>query len=72
MKFQEIKNWNQTELRKKLGQLRQELFESKIKLSMKRMPNPLKIRLLRKDMARLETALHQPQKEEKDGKTKAN
>lgn len=59
MKFKEIQNLNELELRKKLDQLNHEIFDSKIKLSMKRLPDPLTIRRLRKDRARIQTALYQ-------------
>ena len=57
MKFAQIKDLESTELRKKLTLLNQEIFDSKMKLSMKRLPDPLVIRRLRKDKARLMTAL---------------
>ena len=57
MKFSEIATLNKNELRKRLHQLKQELFDSRMKLSMKRLPNPLVIRFLRRDIARLNTAL---------------
>lgn len=57
MKFSEIKSLNQPELLKKLSQLRFKLFESRMKLKVQRLPNPLTIRVLRKDIARVQTAL---------------
>ena len=57
MKFVEIKNLKTEELRKKLEQINQEIFDSKMKLSMKRLPNPLVLRMLRRDRARVKTAL---------------
>ena len=57
MKFVEIKNLKTEELRKKLEQIDQEIFDSKMKISMKRLPNPLVLRLLRRDRARVKTAL---------------
>ena len=65
MKYAEIKNLNRVELRKKLRQLNQEVFDSKMKLSMQRLPNPLTLRRLRRDRARIQTALHQERPEEK-------
>ena len=62
MKFAEIKNLETGELRKKLDQLNHKLFDSKMKLSMKRLPNPLEIRQLRKDRARIQTILSQKNK----------
>lgn len=60
MKYDEIKNLKSVDLRKKLEELKHKIFDSKIKLSMKRLPNPLSIRYLRKDRARLMTALNAP------------
>lgn len=57
MKFSEIATLNKSELRKRLFQLKKELFDSAMKLRMKRLPNPLVIRFLRRDIARLQTAL---------------
>ncbi|MGI9549257.1 MAG: 50S ribosomal protein L29 [Bdellovibrionales bacterium] len=57
MKFSEIKNLKYQELIKKLQELRKNLFDSRMKLKMQRLPNPLTIRLLRKDIARVQTAL---------------
>lgn len=59
MKYAEIKNLNPGELRKKLSQLNQDIFDSKMKLSMKRLPDPLTLRRLRRDRARIQTALRQ-------------
>jgi len=57
VKFSEIKNLNQQELLKKRNQLRKTLFDSRMKLRMQRLPNPLTIRFLRKDIARIQTAI---------------
>ena len=59
MKYVEIKNLNPGELRKKMSQLNQDIFDSKMKLSMKRLPDPLTLRRLRRDRARIQTALRQ-------------
>ena len=59
MKYAEIKNLNPVELRKKLSQLNQSIFDSKMQLSMKRLPDPLTLRRLRRDRARIQTALRQ-------------
>ena len=57
MKFSEIANLDEMELRKKKTLLRSELFESRMKLKMQRLSNPLSLRLLKRDIARIETAL---------------
>lgn len=66
MKYSEIASLNPSELRKRLRQLRQELFDSRMKLNMKRLPNPLAIRFLRRDAARLSMALSQSEKRMKN------
>lgn len=62
MKFKEIKNLNSQELFKKLNQLRRQLFESRMKLKVQRLTNPLSIRFLRRDMARIQTAISSQKK----------
>ena len=57
MKFSEIANLDEAELRKKKTILRAELFQSRMKLKMQRLSNPLSLRLLKRDIARIETAL---------------
>ena len=66
MKFSEIANLETAELRKKSAALREELFQSRMKLKMQRLPNPLILRSLRRDIARLETALSQKRKKSGD------
>ncbi len=57
MKFTEIKDLTVVELKKKRANLSQELFEAKIKNSMGQLANPIEIRNLRKDIARINTAI---------------
>ena len=66
MKYTDIVTLKIEELRKKLSQLNQEIFDSKMKLSMQRLTNPLAIRTLRKDRARIKTAINNHNK--KSGK----
>ena len=65
MKFSEIVNLNTEELRKKSQTLKKELFDARMKLKMQRLSNPLTLRLLRRDRARVETALSRKRKEGK-------
>ena len=51
MKFSEIAHLEQKELWIKLTQLKKELFDSRMKLKMQRLSNPLSIRFLRRDIA---------------------
>lgn len=57
MKYSEIKELSVKELQKKRTVLSQELFEAKMKNTIGQLANPLVIRKLRKDIARLNTAI---------------
>ncbi len=58
MKFTEIKDLTSSELRKRMVSIREEVFEAKMKHSLGQLANPIEIRIKRKDMARLKTAMH--------------
>ncbi len=58
MKFEEIQELTSSELRKRTVQLREELFEARMKHSIGQLSNPIEIRGKRRDLARLRTALH--------------
>ncbi len=57
MKFSEMKDLSVPELKKKRAALSKELFDAKIKNSIGQLPNALEIRKLRRDIARLNTAI---------------
>ena len=57
MKFSEVQELTSMELRKRVIQLREGLFESRMKQTLGQLGNPLEIRHKRKDLARLMTAL---------------
>ncbi|MDE0518445.1 MAG: 50S ribosomal protein L29 [Bdellovibrionales bacterium] len=57
MKYSEIQNLQVPELRKRLEQSRQALFTAKMKHKMQRLSNMMELRDVRRDIARLETAL---------------
>lgn len=57
MKFAEIKDLSVVELKKKRAALSKELFDAKIKNSIGQLGNALEIRQLRRDIARLNTAI---------------
>ncbi len=59
MEFKDIKNLSTSEIRKKEAGLRRDLFESSMKNSLGQQGNPIAIRGLRRDIARLQTALNQ-------------
>ncbi len=55
--LEELKNASKEELLAKLEELKKELFELKLKHSIVKVKNPLKIRNLRRDIARIKTLL---------------
>jgi large subunit ribosomal protein L29 len=57
MKFAELKDMTVDELRKKEKSARTELFDTTMKHSLGQVSNPLEIRHLRRDIARVKTAL---------------
>ena len=57
MKYSEIASLEPAELRKRLGLLKKKLFDARISAQAKKLSNPLIIRSLRRDAARLMTAL---------------
>ena len=57
MKFTEIKDMSVSELMKKRSVLSEQLFEARMKHSIGQMANPLQIRQLRRDIARINTAI---------------
>ncbi|MCE3009326.1 MAG: 50S ribosomal protein L29 [Proteobacteria bacterium] len=57
MKFSDVKDLSLSELKKKKAAMTQELFEAKMKNELGQLSNPLVIRFLRKDIAKLNTAL---------------
>jgi large subunit ribosomal protein L29 len=58
MKFNDVKDLTSSELRKRVSQTREALFEARMKHSLGQLGNPLEIRAKRKDVARLKTAMH--------------
>lgn len=59
MKYQEIKDLNTSELKKKITSLKQDMFDAKMKNTIGQLANPLEIRSMRRDLARLKTVLTQ-------------
>lgn len=59
MKFADIKDLTVDELKKRDRQLREELFETTMKHSLGQLSDTLIIRRMRKDIARIQTALTQ-------------
>lgn len=59
MKMTEIKDLTAAELTVKSRDLRQELFQLRLQQASSQLEHPAKMRLLRRDVARLETRLTQ-------------
>ena len=59
MKYKNIKNLEEGEIFKKITECSNELFQLKMTKKLNQVTNPVKIRTLRRDIARLKTALSQ-------------
>ncbi len=57
MKYKEIQDLTVEELRKRHKSINEELFQTKMKHSLGQLSNPLQVRSLRRDIARVNTAL---------------
>lgn len=72
MKFSEITHIDIKELWTRLSKLRKELFNSRMKLKMQRLSNPLVIRFLRRDIARINHAITLKKTHTKQNKSKGD
>jgi len=59
MKAKEIRDMNQTELNKQLSDLKSELFNLRFQLATGQLDNPVRIRSVRKDIARIKTVMRE-------------
>ncbi len=59
MKFTEIKDMSNAELVKKQKVATKEIFTAKMKNSLGQLSNPLEIRKMRRELARIKTAISQ-------------
>jgi large subunit ribosomal protein L29 len=59
MKMSEIKDMNPQELAAKSRDLRQEIFNLRLQQATSQLEKPARLRLLRRDIARLETRISQ-------------
>ena len=59
MKMSEIKDLTMTELSAKSRDLRQEIFNLRLQQASSQLEKPARLRLLRRDIARLETRISQ-------------
>ena len=62
MKVNEMRDLSLQELVEKEGELKEELFNLKIRHSLNQLDNPVHIRNLRKDLARVKTLIHEAKK----------
>lgn len=59
MKINKIKEMSSPELEKELGELKSELFKLRFSLATNGLDNPMKIKEVKKDIARINTVLTQ-------------
>ena len=64
MKINKIREMSSPELEKELGELKTELFKLKFSLATNGLDNPMKIKEVKKDIARVNTILKQREMEE--------
>ncbi len=57
MNFEDIKNLTPVELQKKIREIKGKMFEARMKNAMGQMTNPISIRHMRRDIAKLQTAM---------------
>ena len=67
MKINKIKEMSSPELEKELGELKTELFKLKFSLATNTLDNPMKIRDVKKDIARINIVLTERKIAEKKG-----
>ncbi len=59
MKINKVREMSSPELEKELGELKTELFKLKFSLATNGLDNPMKIKEVKKDIARINTVLRQ-------------
>jgi large subunit ribosomal protein L29 len=59
VKASDLREMTRDELTRKLGELRDEMFKLRLRQSGEQLPNPLRIRSIRRDIARCETIIAQ-------------
>jgi large subunit ribosomal protein L29 len=67
MKINKVKEMSSPELEKELGELKTELFKLKFSLATNGLDNPMKIKSVKKDIARINTVLTERKIAEKKG-----
>ena len=64
MKINKIREMSSPDLEKELGELKSELFKLRFSLKTNGLDNPMKIKEVRKDIARVKTELRKRESEE--------
>jgi len=59
MKIRELRDMSADELRAKEGELREQLFKLRFQKSLGQLDSPMKLRIVRRDIARIRTILHE-------------
>ena len=59
MKGQEVRDLSDTELRTREHELADELFHLRLRRATSQLPNPMKVRQTKRDLARVKTVLRQ-------------
>ena len=59
MKAEDIREWDETEIRARMGELREEQFRLRFQSATMELENPRILRSIRKDIARLKTILRE-------------
>ena len=64
MKINKIKEMSSPDLEKELGELKNELFKLRFSLATNGLDNPMKVKEVKKDIARIKTVLREREIEE--------
>ena len=59
MKAEDIRDWDNTEIRARLGELREEKFRLRFRMGTMQLENPKMLQHIRRDVARLNTILRE-------------
>ena len=70
MKISKIKEMSSTEIEKELTELKSELFKLRFSLATNGLDNPMKIKTVKKDIARMMTILKEREMEQPEGGNK--
>ena len=70
MKANEVRNMSASELEAKLVELKKDLFFLRMQHATNQLDNPVKISLVKKDIARVQTIIREKQLEQQGGKLK--